>query len=575
VIDSGVNTTNICMTCHQGRESKFDVDADVAGIPEDTVDTSLSFINIHYFAAGATRYGTEVKGGYEYDAKAYDGYFPHVEQFSQCNQCHDTHGLSPNASQCGQCHVGVVTEADIVDIRMPGSTEDYNGNGNTTEGITFEISGLRDLLYAALQAYATAHPTAESIIYDGNTYPYFFIDTNGNGLVDPGENTFSNGYDTWTPSLLKAAYNLQYSLKDPGCAAHNAKYIIELLYDSIEDVNGDVTGLARNDVGHFDTTSEAFRHWDEDGGVESPCNRCHAPPSGLDYYLQNWTESPDLLPVSYGLTCETCHTGANFATTAPRKFVGRVIFPGGAQINNNPADPDDSFLCMTCHQGRESKATIDAAINAGQLAFKNVHYLGAGATLYGSVAMVGYEYTGKTYAGKFNHFDPTAARCFFCHEVTADRHAFLPRVTPVCLGCHTEIVGNNIETIRLNRTSDYDGDGSSTELLKDEVSTLSDALYAAIQAHAHNVVGVDIIYDGVTYPYFFIDTNGNGLVDPGENIFPNQYTAWDAALIKGAHNFQHSLKEPGTWAHNTNYIVQLLIDSIEDLGGDIGTYNRP
>ena len=49
----------------------------------------------------------------------------------------------------------------------------------------------------------------------------------------------------------------------------------------------------------------------------------------------------------------------------------------------------------------------------------------------------------------------------------------------------------------------------------------------------------------------------------------NACSNWAAALMKAAHNYQISLKEPGAWAHNFDYIVQLLIDSIEDLSGNI------
>ena len=67
----------------------------------------------------------------------------------------------------------------------------------------------------------------------------------------------------------------------------------------------------------------------------------------------------------------------------------------------------------------------------------------------------------------------------------------------------------------------------------------------------------------------------NGVCDPDEANFGNRYTAWTEELIKAAHNYQHSQKEPGAWAHNFAYITQLVIDSIEDLGGDIEEYTRP
>jgi hypothetical protein len=580
IIDSGSNTNNLCMTCHQGRASKISVDeeiADAAPADDDTVDGDLSFQNVHYFAAGATRYGTEVQGGYEYDGLAYDGYFPHVSDFAECSDCHSTHRLEENASACGECHVGVTTMADIADIRMAGSTEDYDGDGNDTEGISFEIVGLRDDLYTAIQAYASAHPVANPILYDGHTYPYFFVDTNDNGVADPGEVSYGNRYQTWTARMLKAAYNMQYTLKDPGGSAHNAKYVIELLYDSMSDLGADVSAYSRNDYGHFDSSSESFRHWDGDGEVSGSCARCHAPPHGIDYYLANGVDSPDPMPISDGLTCETCHIGDNFSTSAPRRYVAQVEFPSGNVILNNPADPDDSFLCMTCHQGRESKATIDEAIANGDLAFKNVHYLAAGATLYGSQAEVGYEYDGNTYAGKFDHNLPVAtAQCSFCHEIEADNHTFEAELKTTCtVICHTEATGGDIETIRLSRPIDYDGDGNNTEKLKDELATLSSALYTQIQTYASITLGAGILYDAGSYPYFFIDTNGNGIADPGEVNYGNKYTAWDGKLMKAAHNFQHSLKEHGAWAHNTDYIVQLLIDSIADLGGNVSGFNRP
>ena len=67
------NASNICMTCHQGRSSKVQVDT---ATPNSTVQSPLdydsyNFINIHYYAAGATLFGTDVKGGYEYAANVY------------------------------------------------------------------------------------------------------------------------------------------------------------------------------------------------------------------------------------------------------------------------------------------------------------------------------------------------------------------------------------------------------------------------------------------------------------------------------------------------------------------------
>ena len=103
---------------------------------------------------------------------------------------------------------------------------------------------MRDTLYAALQAYAT-ETVGTGIVYESHSHPYFFIDTNGNGEPDAEEVNGDNRFNTWTPRLLRAAYNYQYVQKDPGAYTHNPPYILQVLYDSIEDVGGDVSGMLR------------------------------------------------------------------------------------------------------------------------------------------------------------------------------------------------------------------------------------------------------------------------------------------------------------------------------------------
>jgi hypothetical protein len=82
-------------------------------------------------------------------------------------------------------------------------------------------------------------------VYNPAAYPYFFLDADGDGQPDKNDQGASLGYNKWTPRLLKAAYNYQYSQKDPGAFAHNGKYVIQFLYDSLKDVGGDVTGMTR------------------------------------------------------------------------------------------------------------------------------------------------------------------------------------------------------------------------------------------------------------------------------------------------------------------------------------------
>lgn len=241
VIDSGDPNMNLCMTCHQGRTSTNTINSSIAGaaVGDDVVSDKLRFANIHYFAAGATRFGTEVKGGYEYSGNTYLGFFPHVEAYDACTECHTTHRLDVKVAQCAVCHAGADAEEGLTTIRM--STVDYDGDGDTGEGMYQEVATMREALLAAIQSYAV-DTVGTSIGYNPNRHPYFFIDSNGDGTIGSEE---GDGYASWTPRLLRAAYNYQYATKDPGAFAHNGKYVLQLLYDALRNVGGDVSGMVR------------------------------------------------------------------------------------------------------------------------------------------------------------------------------------------------------------------------------------------------------------------------------------------------------------------------------------------
>ncbi len=598
---TGLGAEARCMTCHQGRESTVSVNATITDsgvVSDDEVSASITFRNIHYFAAGVTLYGGQAKGAYQYDGQFYDGKNPHVEEKDTCIECHDQHTLEVRVDECAVCHTNVVARADLRDIRMQGSPRDYDGDGDRTEGMHGELLGLGNALYAAIRDYGSLGLGAP-IVYDALAYPYFFNDLNNDGVTDAGEANFGNRYQNWTARMLRAAYNYQYWQKDPGNYAHNPKYMVAILYDSIANLNEhpnvDVPQIVddpsviqegdpafppfwRNDTGHFDGTAEAYRRWDiEDPGIErgevtGSCVRCHTP-QGFNFVAEFGLNLPHSASVGDGMQCETCHVKGSFGQASPeRKFVPSVEFPSGLTVDNDPDNPDDSFICMTCHQGRESKVSVDEAIAAGgNLRFKNIHYLPAGATMYGTEAKGAYEYDGNTYSGKWGHTGGATAECDFCH---LPEHTFEPQMKAACLTCHAEANGD-ITKIRKNRLTDYDGDGDNLELLADEVATYGMRVIAAMQQYTTDNALPGIVYDAHAYPYFFVDVDGSGVADNGEANFGNRYTAFDAALLKGSFNYQYWQKETGAWAHNTTYVLQVLYDTIEDLGGDLSGLTRP
>ncbi len=609
VVETSEDGEARCMTCHQGRESKVSVDKQISDFnvtdpdavvapikDKDGKDVKFGFRNIHYFAAGATLYGSQAQAGYEYEGNIYDPKFRHVDGVDTCIACHNQHTLEVRVEKCQQCHEDVKTVEDLKNNRMNGSLEDYNGNGSVKEGIAFELKGVQDTLYLTMQNYAK-EVAGTPIAYDGDTYPYFFeADADGKPLQKDGKPV---GYSTWTARLLKATYNYQVSVKDPGAFAHNAKYIIELLYDSIADLNAsdrltaktDMSAMARDDAAHFAGNTEPFRHWDsEDYTVSFACAKCHSA-KGLPTFIKSGgavvvdgkgstiTTGIGPMPSANGFMCSTCHDEANFPN---RYAIAFVTFPSGKTVSLGGKDADGKFvaddanLCITCHQGRESTLSVNNALKGKEedtpdkaISFKNIHYLGAGATLFGNDAQGAYQYEGKEYLGQNMHpGDGSLAKCTVCHDV----HKLQPKLE-ICAGCH---IGKKLEEIRAPLdTTDYDGDGNTTEGMKGEVDTLGQALYAEIQKYAEAKSKLAIVYDGHSNPYFFVDADKDGKADKDDKGAAIRYNAWTPRLLKAAFNYQYVQKDPGAFVHNPRYVIQFLIDSIADLGGDVSKYTRP
>jgi hypothetical protein len=233
-VDSGNNDSNLCMTCHQGRESTASVNSKAVGArPLDTPDPNLVFVHVHYFPAGATIYGTQAKVGYEYPGKTYAGHFSHVPNMNNCTNCHEAHSGELQVAKCGGCHGGISKKEELPNIRL-NTAGDFDGNGRQ-QGLGREIASLHEQLYAAIQHYAKEAAGAP-IAFSKEAYPYWFKDTNGNGKIDPDELKPANKYAAYTPRLMQAVYNHTFITRDPGAAYHNPRYAVQLLYDSLESL---------------------------------------------------------------------------------------------------------------------------------------------------------------------------------------------------------------------------------------------------------------------------------------------------------------------------------------------------
>ncbi len=592
VVLTGLGPEARCMVCHQGRASKSSVDASIARFGEevdpDAVpapikdqngnDVKLGFINIHYYPAAATLYGSQVKGGYEYDGKTYDWKFRHVEGIETCVGCHNSHSLEVKVEKCQECHTDVKAVEDLKNVRMQGSLADYDGDGDVEEGVASELAGVQEILFKGIQEYAKS-VAGTGIVYDPATYPYFLADADGNGEADKNDQGAAVGYPSWTPRLLKAAYNYQMSVKDPGAFAHNAKYIIELLYDSTADLNEklgaiDMAAMHRQDPGHFAGSTMPFRDWDAEGEVPAGCSKCHSA-TGLPQFLKYGANVGN--PLANGFMCTTCH---NEEKWPERYAVASVTFPSGAAVSFGGKDADGKFvadesnLCMMCHQGRSSTVTVDRAVKDmpleevnPKLGFSNIHYFAAGATLFGTEVKGAYEFEGKEYVG-FNAKHPIN-KCKDCHDV----HALEVKVE-ACAACHGGATDpKDPATYRMD-TTDYDGDGDVKEGIKAEIDTFAEKLYAAMQAYAKGK-GTPILYNAAAYPYFFVDADEDGKPDVDDKGAAIRYNAWTPTLLKAAFNYQYYQKDPGAFTHNPKYVLQFLFDAIEAVGGDTAGLTRP
>ncbi|MEM5470182.1 polyheme membrane-associated cytochrome C [Hoeflea sp. AS60] len=321
---------------------------------------------------------------------------------------------------------------------------------------------------------------------------------------------------------------------------------------------------------HGDRKAEAFVHWNTEGEVPGECATCHSGLGLLDFLGADGSTAGKVdgpAPIGSPIDCVACHNQA-------AKDLQQITFPSGEVMTETSA----SAVCMVCHQGRESTDSVNAAIAGGEadttngdLGFINVHYAASAATMFGGSVRGGYQYEGKTYFQRFAHV-PDFNTCATCH----DPHTTKVVAVDKCVTCHKG--AETISAIRIT-PADMDGDGDVKEGISGEISTLHEKLGEAIQLYAKDVTGKPVAYDTHAYPYFFNDLNANGAVDPEEAKFPNSYKSWTPRLLRAAYNYQFLAKEPGAYAHNPKYAIQLAYDSLEDLASkatvDMGAMSRP
>jgi hypothetical protein len=309
--------------------------------------------------------------------------------------------------------------------------------------------------------------------------------------------------------------------------------------------------------GHADYAGDPFNRWNEDGSVSASCAKCHSKDGFIDFAADGTVDAAAKLGTT--LSCGACHTNgdssmlytdpstryatqvANIDILVDPEPLESVVFPSGLTANLG----DASNMCMACHQGRESKNSVDAATPAtdGTFRFTNIHYYAAAASFFGTDVQGGYEYEAATssfavdpvYAGRnlFPAHPATLQTCIGCHlQEGAANHTFIPDVAR-CIECHG---GTTVETLG----------GSPSQNLAD-ILALKDQVHTLLTGSGVNALG--------NYPYF-------------SNITTIEQ-------LKAAYNWQVANAEPCGYIHNGTYIKQLLYDSIVDLSTALGAPATP
>ncbi len=192
----------------------------------------------------------------------------------------------------------------------------------------------------------------------------------------------------------------------------------------------------------------SFAFYEEDGVTPehnvtgASCVKCH----NGKYYVEIQIEgedppAEDLTEVnedSAHISCAVCHDphSNQFEHQLRVDPDADVIIP----FDDTPVSADSANICITCHNGRRTRADMDNFIAGGT--FRGMHPNNQGTTLFG---IGGFEFPGFEYDKEHPHNTWNEEKCIACHMWTRDYidadnpgiwgHSFEPRAE-ACLTCH-------------------------------------------------------------------------------------------------------------------------------------------
>ena len=334
-----------------------------------------------------------------------------------------------------------------------------------------------------------------------------------------------------------------------GTAFHKAQYVSDTsLPVSCADCHGDSATTTANQAilgqytssGHGSPIAEAWVHFDWRSASRSTCQRCHAGTAfvaklGNENSTTNAYQASDVLKPGEVLNCSACHTdaGTGAIRSAAQQFT--INMTNGASVTYQVAGA--SALCARCHSGRATGASITADPDTtGIRGFIDSHYQPAAGTLYN---LAGYEYAGQSYDSLGGHKllgATSQGPCVTCH-MSGKNHTL---DAASCGTCHNGVTAPvvNAATLKAN----YD-------------AALND-LKLALEAKG--------IHYGSAHPFFYTAPYVAGSTNTAFTNWGSVYgaSAWKDTM-GAAFNYNLLRSEKGAYAHNYNYAMKLIADSID------------
>lgn len=344
--------------------------------------------------------------------------------------------------------------------------------------------------------------------------------------------------------------------------------------------------------GHGSTDAPPWNTYDFKSRV-GDCNRCHTTTGFIKYITtgdsKEWGSTTDLTKEM--LECRACHIDYSYKLRQPASVTAK--YTGGSV---NYPDIGTSNLCINCHVGRESGATIkNIQRNYTSASFVNSHYLTAGGIVFGEI---GYEYDGRAYSDPsgYRHryigtsdsrgnsaAESTRGPCVGCHlsnkTQPGEKHTFKPYITtgtalsPTCetSGCHG---------ITATRATPSDQTFLTVTWQPRYQATLSALNYFLANSQFRK------LFFNSSNPYFFRDSNGDGVLATSEAVSTNTQKKWHSVggpeadlTVSGknnmgaAFNYNLLIHDRGGVIHNRYYTRRLIYDSIDWLDDNIMNFS--